>query len=59
MPYKIIVDQAWYLQAYDDVRTAVNESVFPSGQAHFERLGYREGRLPCAGFQLDSVRHGA
>jgi hypothetical protein len=52
LPYEICVDEAWYLECYENVRQAVLAAVFPSGQTHFEALGYREGRLSFGGFSL-------
>jgi hypothetical protein len=52
MPYRITVDEAWYLESYPDVREAIARRDYLSGQAHFEQSGYREGRLPYAGFVL-------
>jgi len=28
-------------------------SIFTSGQEHFELLGYKEGRIPYRGFELE------
>ncbi len=55
MPYKIDVDETWYLKSYPDIAEAVRKSVFPSGTAHFYQAGYREGRFPYPNFTLRSV----
>jgi len=36
-----------YLRRYPDIAAAVQAGSFPSGQAHFDRYGRKEGRLPC------------
>ena len=36
-----------------DVRAAVAAKSFNSGQEHFDRLGYREGRFPYPEFRLE------
>ena len=57
MPHRILVDEAWYLAEYPDVRSGVVDSKdFESGQDHFERLGYKEGRFPYRDFQLVKAR---
>jgi hypothetical protein len=35
------------------VRDGVAAKHFVSGQAHFELLGYKEGRFPFRGFELE------
>lgn len=56
MPHRILVDEPWYLAEYPDVREGVVVSKdFDSGQDHFERLGYKEGRFPYRGFELQVV----
>lgn len=42
-------DEAWYLDAYPDVRDAVAGGVFESGRDHWLRFGKAEGRLPSDG----------
>lgn len=42
-------DEAWYLDAYPDVRDAVAAGVFESGRDHWLRFGKTEGRLPSGG----------
>jgi len=56
MPHRILVDEPWYLSEYPDVRDGVVDAKdFASGQEHFERLGYREGRFPYRGFELHAA----
>jgi hypothetical protein len=56
MPHRIAVDEPWYLSEYPDVREGViGARDFASGQDHFERLGYKEGRFPYRGFRLETV----
>lgn len=52
MPYEIKIEEEWYLEAYPDIREAVEQRAFPSGQSHFNVIGYREGRIPAPGFSL-------
>ncbi len=53
MPRRIVIDEPWYLTEYPDVRAAVFDAKsFESGQDHFNRLGYGEGRYPYPNFQL-------
>ena len=40
------VDEAWYMEQYDDIREAVEAGVIPSAKKHFVNDGYFEGRLP-------------
>ncbi|RVU18118.1 hypothetical protein [Methylobacterium oryzihabitans] len=42
------VDDEWYLDRYQDVRTAIARGEFKSARDHFVRFGYLEGRLPYA-----------
>jgi hypothetical protein len=51
MPHAIEVEEAWYLEQYPDVREAVTNGVFPTGQTHFVRVGFREGRFPHPNFR--------
>jgi hypothetical protein len=37
---------------YPDVGKALKAELFKNAQQHFEENGYREGRLPSAGFVL-------
>ncbi len=54
MPHRILVDEPWYLMEYPDVREGVvTAKHFASGQQHFELMGYKEGRYPYRGFQLE------
>jgi hypothetical protein len=53
MPYRILVDEAWYLAEYADVRAAIAKKHFETGQAHFEADGFREGRFPYPNFQIE------
>jgi len=39
--------EATYLKRYPDVAAAVQNGTVPSGHAHFEQYGQKEGRLPC------------
>jgi SAM-dependent methyltransferase len=41
-------DEAWYLEAYPDVRDAVAAGVFESGRDHWTQFGEVEERLPSA-----------
>lgn len=38
-------DETWYLQAYPDVRDAVNGG-WMTARTHYDAFGRREGRLP-------------
>jgi hypothetical protein len=40
------VNEAWYLETYEDVAAAVSEGVIGSVRQHFIDDGYFEGRLP-------------
>lgn len=40
------VDQAWYLEHYDDVAGAIARGAVASSQEHFVNDGYLEGRMP-------------
>jgi hypothetical protein len=42
----IEVDNAWYVQAYEDIGSAIKSGVVSSAQQHFVNDGYFEGRLP-------------
>lgn len=42
----IEVDEAWYLQTYEDIALAVREGSIASARRHFVDDGYFEGRLP-------------
>lgn len=42
----IEVDEAWYLERYPDVASAVRTGVFKSAKDHFVNNGYFEGRMP-------------
>ena len=42
----IEVDEAWYLKQNPDVADSIRNGSVSSAQEHFERDGYREGRLP-------------
>jgi hypothetical protein len=42
----IKVDEAWYLNRYQDIAQAIREGTVPSAQSHFVNDGYFEGRLP-------------
>jgi MoaA/NifB/PqqE/SkfB family radical SAM enzyme len=43
---KPVVDEIWYLQAYPDVRAAIENGTFQSGSHHYRVHGSTEGRLP-------------
>jgi hypothetical protein len=49
MPYEIAVDEDWYVAQYPDVNQAVSNGVF-SARDHFYAAGFKEGRIPFAGF---------
>lgn len=40
------VNEAWYLQQYDDIAIAIKNGVVKSARQHFIEDGYFEGRLP-------------
>jgi hypothetical protein len=40
------VDEAWYLERYQDIATAIQEGSVASARLHFVNDGYFEGRLP-------------
>lgn len=42
----IPVDEAWYLQAYPDVKAAIQAGNVPSAGEHYRRFGYFEHRMP-------------
>ena len=42
----IDIDEAWYLQRYPDVASAVKAGTFKSAKDHFVNNGYFEGRMP-------------
>ena len=37
---------AWYLAEHPDVADSMRQGTVESAQQHFEKDGYREGRLP-------------
>ncbi|MBX9594598.1 MAG: hypothetical protein K2X46_09560, partial [Roseomonas sp.] len=39
-------DEAWYLEAYPDVRDAIAGNLVASARHHYVRYGYYEHRLP-------------
>jgi MoaA/NifB/PqqE/SkfB family radical SAM enzyme len=41
-----VVDEIWYLQAYPDVRVAIENGAFQSASHHYRVHGSAEGRLP-------------
>jgi len=56
MPQLILVDEPWYLSEYPDVHQGVVDAkIFDSGQDHFERLGFKEGRFPYRDFHLATI----
>ena len=52
MPRAIQVDELWYLSAHPDVNEAIAKKAYASAQAHYNSVGFREGRLPYPGFDL-------
>jgi hypothetical protein len=42
----IQVDEAWYLERYPDIATAIGQGLVQSPQTHFVNDGYFEGRIP-------------
>lgn len=40
------VDEAWYLERYQDIAEAIEKGVVRSARLHFVNDGYFEGRLP-------------
>ena len=54
-PRAIPVDEAWYLAEYPDVQEAVSGGSFTSARQHFEREGFKEGRLPSEGWSLSAT----
>jgi hypothetical protein len=50
MPYEITVEEQWYLAQYADVNAAVASGEIESARHHFYAAGFKEGRLPYAGF---------
>ena len=44
----IQVDEAWYLQEYEDIAQAIREGKLTSAKQHFIDDGYFEGRRPFA-----------
>ena len=45
-PNTIVVDERWYLLENPDVAESIRKGVVASAQDHFDKDGYREGRLP-------------
>jgi hypothetical protein len=45
---KVRVDEAWYLEAYPDVRDAIAAGIVPDVRTHFLMFGYYEHRMPHA-----------
>jgi hypothetical protein len=45
---KVRVDEAWYLEAYPDVREAIAGGAVPDARTHFVMFGYYEHRMPYA-----------
>ena len=46
------VDEHWYLARFKDVREAIDEGKWASGQDHFNTSGYAEGRYPSHNWEL-------
>jgi len=44
---KVIIDESWYLETYQDVRDAIARGEIRDAAEHFFRWGYYEDRLPC------------
>jgi hypothetical protein len=42
----VAVDEAWYLQRYEDIAKAIATGEIKSARQHFVEHGYIEGRLP-------------
>jgi len=40
------VDEAWYLESYQDIAEAIGQGIVASAKSHFVNDGYFEGRLP-------------
>jgi hypothetical protein len=55
LPYEIKVHEKWYLAQYPDVSAAVSKGEYASAQAHFETIGYAEGRFPYPNFSLLTI----
>jgi hypothetical protein len=55
LPYEIKVEETWYLEQYPDVSAAVDRGEFASAQAHFEEIGYAEGRFAYPNFSLLTI----
>ena len=56
MPRRIEVDESWYLHSYPDVKEAIADRAFQTAQQHFERDGFREGRLPSKDWTLWTLK---
>ena len=52
LPFRIEVDEKFYLRTNPDIASAVNDGSIPLAQVHFEHSGYKEGRLPREGWSL-------
>ena len=46
VPSKPVVDEAWYLQTYPDIATAIREGRETSAYDHFVKFGCHERRMP-------------
>lgn len=46
MLVNVAVDEDWYLQRYEDVRSAVRSGTLASAREHYVRAGYYENRFP-------------
>jgi hypothetical protein len=46
------VDEAWYLERYQDIAQAITEGIVSSARSHFVHDGYFEGRAPF-GIKVD------
>jgi hypothetical protein len=52
MPYEIPVDADWYLAPYPDRGDAAGSGQIATARDHFDAAGFKEGRLPQAGFMF-------
>lgn len=44
----VAVNEAWYVEHYPDIATAITEGIVSSAKSHFVNDGYFEGRVPFA-----------
>jgi hypothetical protein len=55
LPCRVEVDGRFYARAYPDVAVAILEERVKSAQQHFDLVGFREGRLPRAGWSFTDL----